>query len=374
MNSSMQHLSRPVLGLLVLLAVGLAACEFVQVDEGRDEPTAELIASVAEAQTQDDAEAALRQLLNKARIGTSWEQTDTPAPFSAYELSDEAFERLAGLQASHNRGELTDVPTLGNAYALMVSHSERAVQKAKESVFEHPAQPITATFENVLISLDWARQQALENPEAPGNAHVLAMVPLAPDAPLSAATTLSPVQRFLFGIWLHKYAPSMPLVFDEASPLDGSMAKLTGGNQDCPSGTFYLGKYEFDEKKWSSFGLDYPITGMSKSGGEVTAITYNADLSIAALVVKGGTASTVVWTDGEQTGTVNNTVLPRVGGGNYPALSNIKFCGGFQTCVDGADAMLAACLASGCIDEDTCLQKYVWLLNQCHNQGLVGTP
>lgn len=379
MNHTMPHISRPALGLAVILTLMLAACEFVQVDEGRDEPIAEILTAVSSADAQGDAERALRRLLNKAEIGMSWETTDQPAPFSSYELSKPVFEDLAAQQAAFNRGEQGVPSTLGSAYALMVSSSETAARVARESVFEHPVQPITVSFDDVMTSLDWARKQALTQPETAAGAHLIALIPETNGAPLNAETVLSPVQRFLFGIWLHKYAPSMPFVVEDGATLDGLAAKFPpgGGNQNCPTGTFLLGKYEFDEARWTGeSGRSNPIGTLRKSGNDVTQMCYNADVSVAALVVKGGSNSVVVPMDGTRSGCVNNTVLPTVGGGssNYPGLSNVKFCGGFQSCIDAANAYLAVRTAAGCTSEEACMQEYLTRLNGCHNQGLVGTP
>ncbi len=133
-------------------------------------------------------------------------------------------------------------------------------------------------------------------------------------------------KRFISGAIATLFILLQAPLFLLASPLASAAAPANGGNIDCPAGTTLLAKYNFTGGVYvAESGADsVTVTGSATDG---TFIVNGSNTLVTAVVVKGGTdAKTTPYTPGVTTGTFNNVGLVN-GGGQTPAISNVKICG-----------------------------------------------
>jgi hypothetical protein len=110
------------------------------------------------------------------------------------------------------------------------------------------------------------------------------------------------------------------------TPTDEPTEEPTGTpNLDCPSGTILIAKFEVQGGSYVQVaGAPGDVTlNAGLEGGSFTSIYI-----ISHVIVKGGPNAVIV-TDGlpATSGTFSNAVLPPVGSGNQPDISNVQFCG-----------------------------------------------
>lgn len=105
------------------------------------------------------------------------------------------------------------------------------------------------------------------------------------------------------------------------------MAQGNGGNQPCPSGTTLIAKFNF---QGGSYVFEKGTAGaITITSASASGFNWSSTVPVSAIVVKGGPGSAVVAVNPAATsGTVSNVVLPPVGRGNIPGISNVQFCGG----------------------------------------------
>jgi LPXTG-motif cell wall-anchored protein len=101
-----------------------------------------------------------------------------------------------------------------------------------------------------------------------------------------------------------------------------------GGNENCPSGTTLVAKFEFSGGKYVFEGPDANAGVVHISNGSSTGGGWQSTTPISFIVVKGGPGAVVTSLSSSQTsGHFSNAGLPKVGIGNTPAVSNVQFCG-----------------------------------------------
>ncbi len=98
-----------------------------------------------------------------------------------------------------------------------------------------------------------------------------------------------------------------------------------GGNIECPVGTTLLAKYELTGGVYvaESGGTDVSVTGGATSG---SFTVLKANTTVSAVVVKGSTDAKTMNYSNVTSGNFDNVDLEN-GGGNTPAISNVKICG-----------------------------------------------
>jgi hypothetical protein len=102
-------------------------------------------------------------------------------------------------------------------------------------------------------------------------------------------------------------------------------------NVDCPDGTRLTAKYEWNGS-YQAEGNGSAVTILS--GANATSGLWTANQNIGAVVIKGGSGpsatNTIIYDPTATSGDFSNEGLEN-GGGNVPAISNIKFCAGSGT-------------------------------------------
>jgi hypothetical protein len=102
-------------------------------------------------------------------------------------------------------------------------------------------------------------------------------------------------------------------------------------NVDCPERTTLTAKYEWNGS-YQAEGNGSAVTILS--GATATSGSWTANQNISAMVIKGGSGpsatKTVIYDPTATSGDFSNEGLEN-GGGNVPAISNIKFCAGSGT-------------------------------------------
>ena len=121
---------------------------------------------------------------------------------------------------------------------------------------------------------------------------------------------------------------SSPLV---AAQQNNNGNNAGGGNLDCPDGTVLLAKYNFGGGAYAaeSGGTVVSISNGTATSGDFTVTDPTKE--VTAVVVKGSTDAKIdTYNPGVTSGSFDNSGLQN-NGGNTPAISNVKFCGGDKT-------------------------------------------
>lgn len=99
-------------------------------------------------------------------------------------------------------------------------------------------------------------------------------------------------------------------------------------NNDCPTGSTYITKYEWQGNSWQ---VEAPANGVTISGNAQSG-TWNSTGLVSHLAIKGANNTVVVDVDPDaNAGTYNKNVLPANNGGQIPNISHIDFCGPMAT-------------------------------------------
>lgn len=180
--------------MLAGIAVVWWACEFrrtidhVGPSEPLKMPLVEVLQELAASQTPAGAEKAITHLLEKTGVGLPVKGSD----YNEYYLPDEFVAGLAQNHLLYRQGE--DSTTWAEAFEL-----EKIVSDVKW------AAPVE--FSGAMAELAEQANAALEEPESPNHALLLAMLAHGATIPTSIAAPaptdlISPVQEFLFEVWM----------------------------------------------------------------------------------------------------------------------------------------------------------------------------
>jgi len=161
----------------------------------------ELLASLSNADTYAKSEAAINTVLEMTGDG----MPESPDPYGRYVLTDEARSSLAQAHVRFVKGELAPEPSLGNSYEKISSAGP----------------PITTDLNETLEILAELANYALAEPLDPGNVLLIVIATEGSTLPYffddqRPGRALSPVQEFLFEVWLQEHGPSMEIYADDA--------------------------------------------------------------------------------------------------------------------------------------------------------------
>ncbi len=352
-----------------------AGCDMTAIDEGADATLPELLSGVSAAKTQPEAQKEIRKLLNKTQVGVRWRPSLEPGPYDSYVLDDAALASVAKAQAGFNAGDRQQGTTARHLYEQLLAAHEVATRLSREAVFEFTPPAITASLDEVLQSFHVLSRQAVSDPERPENALLLAIVAdgaVLPDSledvpVITPDHVFSPVQRLLFGVWLHQYGPSLPLYVEEA---EGSEKSETYYGS-CPDGTDLCAKFQWNgyHKRYDFVGPDgkkgtLTITGDSKGG------SWTSTVDIDRIILKGDWDTDVILTGGARSGTFSNANFAKKNW-TKPPIKTVQFCSGGKKLT--FDKCKLTCLAKGvlCVlcGGGNCEQEYKQCLDGCHDQG-----
>lgn len=409
---SLNRLAVQAIGVLAL-TVGLIGCDFQRYDHGADAPTATHLEALAKADSQDDAEHAIRAALNKVGVDWTRQDTDDNDGYTDYAPDADAIEDLAAVQAAFVRGEHAGF-TLQETYDRVL-----ATEIITEEIDQQSQSPVALNRPDVEVPLgdalryfNAAATAAQQYPEEAGNALLLLTANrgtvLEQAAPaLDTEARFSPVQQLFFMMWLHRNGPYMvqlPQLPDSpieegaavATPPKGSEVDLslpgqrTGDVNGCCAGSgkitsitlIYLGhpgnvsarvinpgnkQYQAMDPTPLAFGTVFTVTGAGRvvNGGFTGTLGNELQLSV------GGSTQT-----SERIHTsCSQPVYPGQAYGRFVVLAtqtkNGPGCNNLNVCLLGCKAQFLTCL--GCDPSDSrtaeCMRQYRDCDLNCHDQG-----
>lgn len=198
-----QKMSRLSLIPLLLFAVMCAYC--AQRTDTTELTTKEVLSQLSKANTQTEAEIAVRAVFRKAGVGAP----DKEGNYEYYNLSDAQLTDLAALHIDYvNSGK--GAATVGALYDVSLSGAAAVNPVVRK---------FQLNFTTLDLSLDALQQQgnsALQEPEKADNAFLIATLSQGAEIPETAPrfnreTALGPVQAFLFNLWLLDKAKTYPI-------------------------------------------------------------------------------------------------------------------------------------------------------------------
>ncbi len=202
-----------MMGILLPAVLACAACLFwgcqnePVADFSEETRIEDVVGGLAHSDSQAEAEAAIRNLLNKAEMGTAF----PGSRYEAYAFSDEDIADLAESHLLYSNGELQS--SLGDAFHAVMRVADRM------SVPE-------MGFDTATDMLEGQTAHALAEPEEPENAILVAIatedgrIPAAVPS-YSQETVRSPVQTTLFALWLHREFAGFSGTSANLAPADG---------------------------------------------------------------------------------------------------------------------------------------------------------
>lgn len=243
---SLSVLSRPTaLAALALAAIlSVSGCDFSRVDAGVDVSTADHVAALAAATTASDAERAIRGVFNKVGVRTAW-QADVPdedLAFGSFYASDDQIAALAEEHAQFVTSQ-REGTTLRDAHAAVLradDEANRILASLEVGVTRDDRGTISVRPAEAAAILESAAVAAQRSPESPTSAMALVITANGPALPtasgrVDASREMSPVQRFLYSVWLHQTGPFMYPFLSDPAPSAGSRALLVAG-PSCDAG------------------------------------------------------------------------------------------------------------------------------------------
>lgn len=224
----------PVLTILVA-ASWIVGCDFTRVDEGTDVPIQQHVEALATASTPDQAERAIRGVLNKVGVRTAWraDVPDDDLAYGTYFVTDAEIEALAVRHAAFVSGQGAERASAGEVHAAVLAaerQTKEIVDRLEVGVVPFTRAPIRVNADEATLVLSSDATAALRSPESQASAMALA---IAADGPtlqtaISADHRLSPAQQFLYTIWIHQNGPFIFPFQTEA----GAVARSASGD-DC---------------------------------------------------------------------------------------------------------------------------------------------
>lgn len=348
-------------------------CDFQRVDEGANMPLARVMEDLSAADSPEKAERAIEHLFQKAEIGISYKS----GMFDGYRFADEDIESLAKAHAAYVQAMKTNSQDVQGRTVESVFNEVKGAQdqiRDLELSFSHEYS-FTATIDEALDVLSVSSRYALKNPERAESAMLLGITTPAGDispkaVELADQDLLSPVQRLLFGVWLHKRGANLKA----DNPRNVSLNNSAGGNPNttCEDlGLQLVTKYNWSgSEEDGEFVFEKPgdepiveLTNANTDGG-----SWTSPVPISAVIVKAGSGDEV------------STFDPAVLSGTFtfdtpPAISNIQFCRDDEpgdNCVESCYATHLACLIAADDDQsaiDQCNADLTTCLDGCHDQG-----
>ncbi len=199
--------------VILLTGLGLVAvwmwaggCDFSRVGDDAEVSIVKIVSDLSKANSEAKAAKAIRTLVKKTRMGEPGEAN----PLEAYELDEDDIEVLAELQSASLQGSGTSGLTAADVY-------EAALQSGDT---------VTADLATVLRSLEERLGAAVNDPEEPMNALIVALASRdgrlpQPSEPLRSDDVLTPVQRMLFSAFIHDTFEDRDVSFSHVAP-DGT--------------------------------------------------------------------------------------------------------------------------------------------------------
>ena len=160
-----------------------------------------LLASLSNADTYAKSEAAINTVLEMTGVG----MPGSPDPYGRYVLTDEERSSLAQAHVRFVKRELAPEPSLGNSYEKISSVGLL----------------LTTDLDKTLEILEELADDALAEPVEPGKLLLIVIATEGSTLPYffddqRPGRALSPVQEFLFEVWLQEHGPSMETYADDA--------------------------------------------------------------------------------------------------------------------------------------------------------------
>jgi hypothetical protein len=204
-NRMMRILLPAVMAILVCLFWGCLTEEVMEFSGGigiRD-----VLGELASCGSQAEAEAAIRNLLNKVEIGTAF----PGSRYESYEFSDVDIADLAELHLLYLDGQ----------FRPPLAHTFEAVMQ----VADYMSMP-RMEFYSAASILRGQTAYALVDPEEPGNALLVTIASEDGEVPGTApsyneSTIRSPVQATFFALWLHREFAGPSSTSSNLAPADG---------------------------------------------------------------------------------------------------------------------------------------------------------
>jgi hypothetical protein len=127
----------------------------------------------------------------------------------------------------------------------------------------------------------------------------------------------------------------MPVSFIAASQIGSAESVMNAGgpNEDCPSGTVLIAKFNRNDGDNGAYVFEKPagnssVVIITSNGNNSTGANWTSTQTITHIIVKGGTKAVTNTVPAPGTsGSFTNSNLPPNPGGKPPAISNVQFCG-----------------------------------------------
>lgn len=378
----MSALKRTFSLFLVVVAVGsmwfwIGGCDFSAVDDGAGATATAHIEALATVTNQADAETAIRRFFNKIGAVDQERPGLQKSPYFGFALTNDRVRQLAAAQVRFNKGDESAGLAVSEVYTVLDQPT------LIESVFPMRTESNSVELVDVLTALRISAKHAMEAPEAPDNAILLAIVAdrdgVPGEVPLFGITkVLSPVQGTLFGMWLHKKGSTIPAFSSEDGSSKGT--EKGGGNASCPAGQVLIAK--FNTTDGGAYVFEKPNGNQSvvSISGDLKSADWTSSIPVSTVIVKGATDNDFFTYDPPlSSGTFNNSGLTN-GGGRTPAISNVQFCAGYtpppddcyKNCIAKYIVNLLVCSSSP--NKQACeleaLETARKCGNDCHDQGV----
>lgn len=379
----------PIPALLIGLLLWTTGCDVARIDEGHATAVDQLVVAVEEATDPDEAETALRQLMN--RTGLYARADGQEGTFGAYAPDADALKRLAQRQAAFNGGDL-QVGTSARAVYERIKvldgllgeiHRERELMVARGDRPE-----LRADLPGLLAVHQAHATQAREHPDSETAALLLAIAGVreaeGPITALRPDQLLSPYRSLLLGVWLHRDGPFAVSPFGDGSKDGDDYRGETPccGAEPSPFTSLtmqYIGESEADVKvdivvPPSQSEADFLVYDDMPPGTVFTIDGAGRDAQGNGL---DGTIGNEIalHVDGEFNSQMHTScsqvVLPGdIYGELFKVIAVTTRTGGVceADCASGCVAQYVACLAADG-NPSECAAQYAECNSNCHDQG-----
>lgn len=206
---------------LVIAGVGmwLSGCDFNKVEEEATTSMQDILAALAAADTEAEASTAIQALVEK----TDLDGSSGASMYRDFGLKKAERAGLAASLAAYNRGELSSEASLASVFQNS-GVSENAV---------------TADIDATMMVFKEVVADALQDPDDPNAAFILAIATNLPRVPAAAnavdhAAKASPLQARLFSAWLAKHGPLMDVYAGKRSAPAGLLQVQCDVDETCP--------------------------------------------------------------------------------------------------------------------------------------------
>ncbi len=396
----------PLLAAALVAGAGVwfTGCDFTRVDEGAGLPIQQHLDALATASTPDQAERAIRGVLNKVGVRTSW-QADVPdekLAFGTYSVTDDEIRALAVRHAAFVSGRTSERVRVEDVHAAVVEADRRAkaiVKNLEVGVVPFTRTPIraNATEASLVLSAD-AAAALRSGEEGPLGAMALAIAAEGPTlrSVLRADGPLSPVQQFLYTVWIHQNGPFIhPFLSSPASTAarlsapdrcDTNNSPCCGDGQFTSIALLYIGAATADveirvtnpSNGPNSGFIPFPsapvdpnevVTALGENRGGSNGLAGTIGNEIGLFVNGASTPQATIHTSCSQ------CVLPGDVYGDFQVVGlttkNAGLCNNVERCAGACEARYATCLENATTDEqkEACGVSFRACDFSCHDQG-----